>query len=82
MTHTTVREIYKTKYREYRGYHFIYFQANGFLRSQVRMMIEAAMMCAKEEMTLNQLIRQIECQEKLTSKLAPPEGLYLARVQY
>ena len=82
ITHTTVREIYKTKYREYKGYHFIYFQANGFLRSQVRMMIDASMMCAREEMTLKELSSQIECQEKLTSKLAPPEGLYLARVLY
>jgi len=82
ITHTTVREIYKTGYKEYKGYHFIYFQANGFLRSQVRMMIEAAMLCARGEMTLAQLSEQIEGQEKYTSKLAPPEGLYLARVQY
>ena len=82
ITHTTVREIYKTEYKAHKGYHFIYFQANGFLRAQVRMMVEAAMLCAKGEMTLKQLSEQIECQEKHTSKLAPPEGLYLARVQY
>ena len=82
ITHTTVREIYKTGYKEHKGYHFIYFQANGFLRSQVRMMVEAAMLCAREEITLEQLLEQIEGQEKHTSKLAPPEGLYLARVQY
>ena len=82
ITHTTVREVYKTKYKKHNGYHFIYFQANGFLRSQVRMMVESAMLCAKGEMTLEQLAEQIECQKKHTSKLAPPEGLYLARVQY
>ena len=82
ITHTTTREIYKTGYKEYKGYHFIYFQANGFLRSQVRMMVGAAMQCAKEEITLEQLTEQIECQEKHTSRLAPPEGLYLARVHY
>jgi tRNA pseudouridine38-40 synthase len=82
ITHTTVRKIYKTRYKEYKGYNFIYFQANGFLRSQVRMMVEAAMLCAKGEMTLKQLSMQIECQEKHTSRLAPPEGLYLAKVQY
>ena len=82
ITHTTVREIYKTRYQEYRGYHFIYFQANGFLRSQVRMMVDAAMLCAREEITLEQLTEQIGCQEKHTSRLAPPEGLYLARVHY
>ena len=82
ITHTTVREIYKTEYKERKGYHFIYFQANGFLRSQVRMMVEASMLCAREEITLEQLIRQIEGQEKHTTRLASPEGLYLARVQY
>jgi len=82
ITHTTVREIYKTRYKEYKGYHFIYFQANGFLRSQVRMMVEAAMLCAKGEITLEQLLIQVKCREKHTSKLASPEGLYLARVQY
>jgi len=36
VTHTTLREKYK-------GYHIIYFQANGFLRSKGRMMIDATM---------------------------------------
>ncbi len=82
ITHTTIREIYQAYYRESNGYHYIYFQANGFLRSQVRMMVEAAMDYAQEAMTLEQLSMQIKCQEKHISRLAPPEGLYLARVQY
>ena len=82
LTHTTVRKIYKADYREHNGYHYIYFQANGFLRSQVRMMVEAAMMCAKEELSLTQLEEQIRCEKKYTTRLAPPEGLYLARIFY
>jgi len=82
VTHTTVREIYKTNYIQQYNYHYIYFQANGFLRSQVRMMVEAAMQCARGEMTLRQLLEQIECQEKYSTKLAPPEGLYLAKILY
>jgi len=82
ITHTTVREIYKTSYKEYRGYHFIYFQANGFLRSQVRMMVESAMSCADRKLTLKELKEQIECKEKYITKLAPPEGLYLAKISY
>jgi tRNA pseudouridine38-40 synthase len=82
ITHTTVRTIYNTKYKTHNGYHFIYFQANGFLRSQVRMMVESAMLCAGRELTLKQLSEQIACHAKHTSRLAPPEGLYLARVQY
>ena len=82
VTHTTVREIYKTNYIQRHNYHYIYFQANGFLRSQVRMMVEAAMQYARAEMTLKQLLEQIECQEKHTTRLAPPEGLYLAKILY
>ncbi len=82
VTHTTVREIYRTDYIERNGYHFIYFQANGFLRSQVRMMVDAAMSCAKNEMTITQLKEQLNRQKKHTTKLAPPEGLYLAKIIY
>jgi tRNA pseudouridine38-40 synthase len=82
VTHTTVRKIYKTNYMQRDNYHYIYFEANGFLRSQVRMMVEAVMQCAREEMTLTQLLEQIECQKKHTTKLAPPDGLYLARILY
>ena len=82
VTHTTVREIYKTNYIQRNNYHYIYFQSNGFLRSQVRMMVEAAIQCARGEMTVKQLKEQIECQEKHTTRLAPPEGLYLAKINY
>jgi tRNA pseudouridine38-40 synthase len=82
VTHTTIREIYHAGYVERHGCHFIYFQANGFLRSQVRMMIDAAMLCAKNEMTLIELQEQIAAKKKHTTRLAPPEGLYLARILY
>ncbi len=82
VTHTTIREIYHTNYVERNGYHFIYFQANGFLRSQVRMMVDTAMSCAKNEMTITQLQEQLRCQNKHSTKLAPPEGLYLAKITY
>jgi tRNA pseudouridine38-40 synthase len=81
-THTNIREIYYSTYVERQGYHFIYFQANGFLRSQVRMMVDAAMRCAKKELSLTQLQEQLHCQKKHTTKLAPSEGLYLAKIIY
>ena len=82
VTHTTIREIYRTDYKERNGYHFIYFHANGFLRSQVRMMVDAAMLCAENKMTMTQLQEQLNCEKKYTSRLAPPQGLYLARIVY
>lgn len=82
VTHTTIRKIYRTDYVERNGYHFIYFQANGFLRSQVRMMVDAAMLCARGELSEKQIQEQLDCNKKYTTKLAPPEGLYLAKIIY
>jgi len=81
-TRTSIREVYQAKYIQRGEYHFIYFQANGFLRAQVRMMIDAAMLCAKGNLTLDSLKEQLNCQKKHTTNLAPAEGLYLARVMY
>jgi len=81
-THTSIRHIYQTAYRKRYGYHFIYFQANGFLRSQVRMMVNAAMEYAQGKSTLIELQAQINCKERFTTKLASPQGLYLAKILY
>ena len=81
-THTSIREVYQAKYIQRGDYHFIYFQANGFLRAQVRMMVEIAMLYAKAELSITQLKEQLICHKKHTTNLAPPEGLYLARIIY
>ncbi len=82
ITHTNVREIYKAHYKKHKNYHLIYFEANGFLRSQVRMMVEGAMRVAQDKVSLNSLIAQLQLKEKSMTKLAPAEGLYLARITY
>jgi tRNA pseudouridine38-40 synthase len=81
-THTSIRHIYKAYYKKHQGYHIIYFQANGFLRSQVRMMVDAAMGYAQAKSTLTDLEAQIACKKRYTTKLAPPQGLYLATILY
>lgn len=82
LTHTNVRYIYKAQYKIYKGYHIIYFEANGFLRSQVRMMVEAVMQVALEKITRRQFQNQLQLKERYITKLAPPQGLYLARIIY
>jgi len=81
-THTNIRTIYKAFYKKSRNYHFIYFTANGFLRAQVRMMINLVMLYAQNKITKDDVVSQLNLKRKVTSKLAPPEGLYLARVLY
>ena len=82
LTHTDTREIYSAKYIQKGNYHIIYFQANGFLRSQVRMMVDSAISCAIEQMSIKELQEQLNLTKQHTTKLAPPEGLYLARILY
>jgi tRNA pseudouridine38-40 synthase len=81
-THTNIRHVYRTYYKEYKNYYIIYFEANGFLRSQVRMMVESAMKVSLEKLKLEELKEQLELKKRYTTKLAPPEGLYLARIIY
>ncbi len=81
-THTNLRHIYKASYVMRENCHMIYFEANGFLRAQVRMMVNAAISCAKGEMSLQALKEQLEGTYKHTSRLAAPEGLYLAKIYY
>ena len=81
-THTTIREVYKTRYKKRGDYHFIYFEANGFLRAQVRMMVEIVMLYANNKLTLEELQEQIDGNKRYTNALASPQGLYLARILY
>jgi len=81
-THTTIREIYKAYYLRRGEYHYIYFEANGFLRAQVRMMVDACMRVAMDELCIKKLKEQISMQQVYTTNLAPSEGLYLARIIY
>ena len=81
-THTSIREVYKALYIKRNTYHYIYFEANGFLRSQVRMMVDTAMLYAQNKLTILQLKEQLNCRNKHTTKLAPAQGLYLAKIIY
>ena len=81
-TYTSIRTVFYVRYIQRGNYHFIYFQADGFLRAQVRMMIQSAMAYTQNQLTLKQIKEQLSCQRKHHTKLAPPQGLYLAKIIY
>ncbi len=81
-TKHNIRRVFRAYYIERKGYSYIYFYANGFLRAQVRMMIYSASMVANGELALKELKEQLTLKRRYTTKLAPPQGLYLARVIY
>lgn len=82
VTKTNVREIYRAVCVQRGRYIFIYFEANGFLRAQVRMMLDFAFKVANGELSLTQLKEQLSLESTYSRGLAPAEGLYLARVIY
>ncbi len=76
------REIYKTNIYKYKHLTVIKIQGNGFLRGQIRIMINFLLKINEGELSLNDLEKQL-CKKKLITKhLSPPSGLYLERIWY
>ena len=79
-----VREIYKIVSKKHDNDITVEFNGNGFMRYQIRNMVGAALAVASKNEDLNfipnhlkeEKIREI-CQYK-----APPQGLYLVKVEY
>ncbi len=81
-TKDDIRTVYRTRLKKIGKYYAVYFEANGFLRAQVRMMLAGAFKVSHGELTFEQLKEQLKMHHRHTTHLAPPEGLYLARVIY
>lgn len=79
---STVRTIFKTKFYKYRGFYVFYFEGNAFLRSQIRMMVGALLKYSDGTISALQLQEQIENRSQVSKVVAPPNGLYLAKVKY
>lgn len=79
---TTTRTIYKTLVYEHQGTIVLRVDANGFLRSQIRMIVHALLAYANGKLSLEALKEQIDGKQKHSSRLAPPNGLYLTHIFY
>ncbi|DAB29082.1 MAG TPA: tRNA pseudouridine(38-40) synthase TruA [Sulfurimonas sp. UBA12504] len=74
---STTREIYKAFAYRYKGCIILNFEANGFLRSQIRLMVGALL-----KLNAREIEEQLRCEKKYKFKPAPSNGLYLARIKY
>ena len=79
---TSIRHIYKARFYRYKEYGVFYFEANGFLRSQVRMMVDFLLKINQGKLTNKDLTAQLEDRAITSTTLAPPQGLYLSRVVF
>jgi tRNA pseudouridine38-40 synthase len=74
---STVREIYRSYAYRYKDYIILNFEANGFLRTQIRFMVSAVL-----NLDATQIMEKLECKKNYKIKPAPSNGLYLAKIKY
>ncbi len=74
---TTIRKIYNAFAYKHKNTIILHFEANGFLRSQVRLMCGALL-----QLEADQIAAMLEKEQKFKIKPVPPQGLYLAKIKY
>lgn len=74
---STTRIVYRSFAYMYKGYIVLYFEANGFLRSQIRMMVAALI-----KLDTQKIQEKLTCTKEHKLKPAPSNGLYLAKIKY
>lgn len=76
-TKSSVREIYKAFAYKHKDVIVLYFEANGFLRTQIRFMVGALL-----DLSAQQIQEKLDGTLNHKLKPAPANGLYLAKVKY
>lgn len=76
-TTSSVRVIYRAFAYKHKDYIVLNFEANGFLRSQIRLMVGALL-----KLNAQELQEQLDMKAKYVVKPAQSNGLYLAKIKY
>jgi len=79
---STVRKITKCRFYKHKELYVFSFEANGYLRSQIRMMVDFLLKISDGELKKEELIEQLEKNKMHNRNLAKPNGLYLAKIKY
>ena len=74
---TTTRVIYKAFAYKHHGYIILNFEGNGYLRSQIRLMVGALL-----QLNETQIKEQLNREKNHKIRPAPSNGLYLAKIKY
>ncbi len=74
---STTRMIYKAFAYRHKEYIVLNFEANGFLRSQIRLMVAALL-----KLNTTQIQQQLNCEKDHKLKPADCNGLYLSKIKY
>ncbi len=79
---TTVRTVFKARAYQYKNKTVLYFEANGFLRSQIRYMVAFLLKINEGRFSKEQLLEQLQNKKIHNTRPAPPNGLYLSNIIY
>lgn len=79
---TSIRTIHQAMIYSHKNIWVIKITANGFLRSQIRMIVFALLAFMQKKVTLEQLQEQIDVKKQHIHGLAPASGLYLSHILY
>ncbi len=74
---STRRIIYKAFAYKYKDLYILHFEANGFLRAQIRLMVGALL-----QLDASSIQEQLLHTKQSKIKPAPANGLYLAKIKY
>lgn len=77
-----VRTIYRTRFYRHGEYYVMHFEANGFLRAQIRLMVAFMLKIGYGELGEVDLLKQLRGESLLLRTPAAPNGLYLTRIWY
>ncbi len=77
-----IREIYQAKFYKHKDFYIFSFQANGFVRSQIRMMVAFLLHVGRDKFSVENLKDQLNLKHRHVSDLVDPNGLYLSRIWY
>jgi len=77
-----IRTIYKTNAYKYKNLTIIKIEGNGFLRGQIRIIVDFILKINENKLTFNDLESQLYKKSLISKHLASPNGLYLERIWY
>jgi len=79
---STIREIYAIHFYKYKDVYVFNFQANSYLRSQIRMIVDFIMKISSGKLSIEDLKLQLAKKKLISWTLAPSNGLYLSKIHY
>lgn len=78
----TTREIFDTSFYKYKNIYVFRFEANSYLRSQIRLMVGFLLAINNNKQTIENLKEQLRLEKHYFKTPALANGLYLAKIKY